>query len=119
MGDDYNEGRHFYPPELYEETCHRICRILRQLTGKPDLPIVIATTTPTMQQDHKDILLYNDILKKVAKEENAEVNDLYALISPSLSEMIGEDHIHLSAAGITVAAEQTASVLRAKLTGQP
>ena len=119
MGDDYHEGRHFYPPELYEETCHRICRILRQLTGKPDLPIVIATTTPTMQGDHKDILLYNDILKKVAKEENAEVNDLYALIAPSLPEMIGEDHIHLSAAGITVAAEQTASVLRAKLTGQP
>ena len=115
MGDDYHEGRHFYPPELYEETCHRICRILRQLTGKRDLPIVIATTTPTMQADHGDILLYNDILKKVAGEEHAAVNDLYALIAPALTEMIGEDHIHLSAAGINAAAGQTASVLRAEL----
>ena len=30
MGDDYQEGRHFYPLDLYEETCHRICRVLRK-----------------------------------------------------------------------------------------
>ena len=30
MGDDYQEGRHFYPIDLYEETCHRICRIPRK-----------------------------------------------------------------------------------------
>ena len=50
MGDDYQEGRHFYPPDLYEEACHRICRILRKFTGKPDLPLVIATTTPTRKR---------------------------------------------------------------------
>ena len=65
MGDDYQEGRHFYPLDLYEETCHRICRILRKVTGKPDLPIVIATTTPTMHGDHGDILLYNDVLPTI------------------------------------------------------
>ena len=76
MGDDYQEGRHFYPPELYEETCRRICRVLRKITGKPELPIVIATTTPSFYKDHEDVQLYNDILKKVAAEENAWINDL-------------------------------------------
>ena len=116
MGDDYQEGRHFYPPELYEETCRRICRILRKMTGKPELPIVIATTTPTLHEDHGDILQYNEILKKVAAEENAAVNDLYSVVFPNKPEMIGEDRIHLSPAGIEAAAEQTASVLRSLLT---
>lgn len=115
MGDDYGEGRHFYPPELYEETCHRICRVLRRTTGKPDLPIVIATTTPTLQSDHQDIRLYNDILRKVAAEEKALVNDLYAIVAPAKEKMICEDHIHLTPEGVEAVAEQTASALRAAL----
>jgi len=115
MGDDYQEGRHFYPPDLYEETCRRICRILRKFTRKPDLPIVIATTAPTLHGDHADIRQYNDILRKVAAEENATINDLYAIVSPNKAEMIGEDHIHLSPRGIEAVAEQTAAVLRAAL----
>ena len=115
MGDDYQEGRHFYPPDLYEETCHRICRVLRKITGRKDLKIVIATTTPTLNGDHGDILIYNDILKKVASEEQAAVNDLYALVSPAKETMLGEDHIHLTDAGIEAAAEQTAKVIRENL----
>lgn len=115
MGDDYQEGRHFYPLDLYEETCRRICRILRKVTGKPDLPIVIATTTPTLHGDHEDIRQYNDILRKVAAAENAAVNDLYSVVSPNRAEMIGEDHIHLTPFGIEAVAEQTATVLRAAL----
>ena len=117
MGDDYQEGRHFYPPDLYEETCHRICRVLRKFTGKPDLKIVIATTTPTLQGDHADILLYNRILLKVAAEENALVNDLYDVVATAKNEMICEDHIHLTPAGIEAVAEQTARILRGLLTG--
>lgn len=115
MGDDYQEGRHFYPLDLYEETCHRICRILRRFTGKPELRIVIATTIPTMHGDHQDILLYNDILKKVAEEENAAINDLYSVIAPNKQKMIGEDQIHLNPAGIEAAADHTAGVLRSLL----
>ena len=112
MGDDYQEGRHFYPLDLYEETCHRICRVLRKFTGKPELKIVIATTTPTMHGDHGDILLYNDVLKKVASEENAVINDLYSVIAPARPEVIGEDNLHLTPAGIQAVAEHTAEVLR-------
>lgn len=117
MGDDYQEGRHFYPPDLYEETCHRICRVLRKFTGRPDLKIVIATTTPTLHGDHGDILLYNDVLRKVAAEEHAAVNDLYSVVSPAKDRMIGEDHIHLNETGIEAVAEHTASVLRRVLEG--
>ena len=115
MGDDYREGRHFYPPDLYEETCRRICRILRKFTGKPDLKIVIATTTPTLHGDHEDIRLYNGVLRKVAAEERAALNDLYAVVSPAKAEMIGEDHIHLTEAGVEAVAAQTAAVLRGVL----
>ena len=116
MGDDYQEGRHFYPPELYEETCHRICRVLRKVTGKPELKIVIATTTPTLHGDHADIRLYNDILRKVAAEENASINDLYAVVAPAKTDMICEDHIHLTPEGVEAVAKQTAAVLRTALT---
>ena len=115
MGDDYQEGRHFYPPDLYGETCHRICRILRKITGKPDLPLVIATTTPTLHGDHEDILQYNDILRRVAEEENAAVNDLYSVVAPEKADMICEDRIHLTPAGVKAVAEQTAKVLRSVL----
>lgn len=117
MGDDYHEGRHFYPPDLYEETCHRICRVLRRITEKPGLKIVIATTTPTLQADHQDIGLYNEILRKAAAEENAVVNDLYTVVASAKEAMICEDHIHLTPAGVEAAAEHTAKVLRAALAG--
>jgi lysophospholipase L1-like esterase len=115
MGDDYQEGRHFYPPDLYEETCHRICRVLRKLI-RPDLRIVIATTTPTLHGDHEDIRQYNGILKKVAAEESAAVNDLYSIVSPAKPEMIGEDHIHLTPVGVEACASRTAEVIRSLLT---
>lgn len=115
MGDDYQEGRHFYPPELYEETCRRICRVLRKMTVRPELPIVIASTTPTLQSDHQDILLYNDILRRVAAEENALFNDLYAAVASAMDEMISGDRVHLTPAGVEAVAGQTASVLRAAL----
>lgn len=76
---------------------------------------MIATTTPTLHGDHEDIRLYNDILRKVAAEENAAVNDLYAVVAPAKAEMICEDHIHLTQAGVEAVAEQTAAVLRAVL----
>ncbi len=115
MGDDYQEGRHFYPLDLYEETCHRICRVLRKITRKPDLKIVIATTTPTLHGDHGDIRQYNDVLRKVAAEENAIVNDLYYVVAEKKEQMIGEDHIHLNDTGIEAVAERTAVVLRSVL----
>ena len=111
MGDDYQEGRHFYPPELYEETCVRICRVLRKITDQPDLPLVIATTTPTLHGDHGDILVYNDILRSVARQEHACVNDLYALVSPRKAELLGPDHIHMNEEGVRLLAEKTARCL--------
>ena len=116
MGDDYQEGRHFYPPDLYEDTCHRICRILRKWTNNPDLIIVIATTTPTLHGDHEDINLYNDILKKVASEENASINDLYSVVAPIKEQVICEDNIHLTHSGIEKVADQTAKIIRQLLT---
>ena len=118
MGDDYQEGRRFYPLPLYEETCHRICRILRKLTQKPELPIVIAATTPTLNADHGDILLYNDVLRQVASEEGATINDLYAVVAPAKREMIGEDRVHLTPAGVEATARQTAEAIRSALARQ-
>ena len=86
--------------------------MLRKMTGNPERPILIATTTPTLIPDHEDICLYNDVLRKVAAEENAGINDLYAVVAPAKAEMIGEDHIHLNPAGVQAVAEQTAARIR-------
>ena len=118
MGDDYQEGRHFYPLDLYEETCHRICRVLRKVTGKPELKLVIATTTPTLHGDHADIPEYNNVLRKVAAAENAVVNDLYSIVAGEKDKMIGEDHIHLNDVGIEAVADQTAALSRSMLSGE-
>lgn len=115
MGDDYQEGRHFYPVDLYEETCHRICQVLRKFTEKPDLKIVIATTTPTLHGDHDDIHIYNDILKKVAIEENASINDLYSVVAPIKEQIICEDKLHLTPEGIEKVAAHTADIIRGLL----
>ena len=79
---------------------------------------MIATTTPTLHGDHGDILMYNDVLKKVAAEEHAVVNDLYLVVAPAKMEMIGEDRIHLSPAGVEAVASRTADVLRSCLEEQ-
>ncbi len=105
VGDDYKEGRHFYPPELYEDTCRRIFKILRQLTKNPDLKIIAATTTPTANEAYTDIPLYNEILCRVAKENGVIVNDLYTAINENLEENIGPDHLHLSRKGTEIAAD--------------
>ena len=102
------------PPDLYEATSHRLARVPHKASS-PDLRSEIATTTPTMHGDHGDILIYNDILRKVAAEENAAVNDLYAVVSPAKDTMIGEDHIHLTPAGVEACAAQTAAVIRSLL----
>ena len=49
------------------------------------------------------------------QEENAVVNDLYTVVASAKEEMICEDHIHLTPAGVEAAAEHTAKVLRAAL----
>ncbi|MBQ1504313.1 MAG: SGNH/GDSL hydrolase family protein [Oscillospiraceae bacterium] len=105
MGDDYNEGRHFYPPELYEETCRRMFKILRQITKNPDLPIIVATTTPVISDKPQDHVLYNEILCRVAKENGAPINDLYTAINEDLEGNIGFDHLHLSKKGVGIAAD--------------
>ncbi len=111
MGDDYQEGRHFYPPELYEETCRRMFKILRQVTKNPSLPIIVATTTPVNNSKPSDTPLYNEILCRVAKENGAYINDLYTAINADRDANIGPDHIHLSKAGVEIASNLVVSAI--------
>lgn len=111
MGDDYNEGRHFYPPELYEETCRRMFKVLRQITKNPDLPIIVATTTPVNEDKPSDTPIYNEILCRVARENGAVINDLYTAINENLAENIGPDRLHLSRKGAAIAADMVAAAI--------
>ena len=108
LGDDYNEGRHFYSEQMYEETCTRMFKILRQITNNPDLKIIVATTTPT-KRDEPDIPVYNEILKKVARENGGIINDLYSEINKDVENYIGADKLHLSKEGTEVAANMVVS----------
>ena len=93
---------------MYEETCARMFKILRQITNNPDLKIIVATTTPT-KRDEPDIPVYNEILKKVARENGGIINDLYSEINKDVENYIGADKLHLSKEGVEVAANMVVS----------
>ncbi|MBE6935275.1 MAG: SGNH/GDSL hydrolase family protein [Ruminococcaceae bacterium] len=105
MGDDYHEGRPFYPPELYEESCRRIIMVLRQITKNPNLPILGATTTPLKVDLHDRMPLYNDILTRVVTEHGGTMTDLYSAIDADRNRYIGADNVHLVKEGVDLAAK--------------
>lgn len=108
LGDDYNLGRPFSLPEEYESALERMVIVLNKLF--PDAKIIMATTMPTDDRDSADIESYNVILKRVAKNHDIEVNDLFPVLKENLS-LIGPDHIHLTDEGYDLIGDHVVKVL--------
>ena len=103
MGDDYKLGRAFSLPDEYVSALERTIKVLRNMYGEA-LPIVMATTTPTAKTDTSKPHEYNELLKDTASRHGIPVNDLFTAIAGDLGANISPDGIHLSAAGIDIAA---------------
>ncbi|HKM34337.1 MAG TPA: SGNH/GDSL hydrolase family protein [Lachnospiraceae bacterium] len=113
LGDDYGLGRPFSLPEEYESALERMITVLGKLF--PDAKIIMATTMPTDNPDSADIEAYNEILKKVANNNQIPVDDLFPIVKGKEKEFVGEDHIHLTESGFQAVAKQVTEMIEAFL----
>ena len=114
MGDDYDLGRSFSPPDEYVSTLETIIKVLRNLYGE-NLPIILATTTPTAKTDISARHEYNELLKDTAARHGIPVNDLFSGIAACKDEFISSDGVHLTETGIAAAAEMVCACVSAYL----
>ncbi|MBE6598606.1 MAG: SGNH/GDSL hydrolase family protein [Ruminococcaceae bacterium] len=116
----------FSTPEMYL-TYNK--RLLRQMQKYGDR-LIWASTTPAGKHYHYDpnglcgipleewnreIDLYNGILSSYLITQGVTINDLNSLIGADTDRFITDDGIHLTPEGEEAAAEQVASVIRARL----
>jgi len=113
------DGRIHTPLLAYVELQKRIATIL-QSKGKR---LVFATTTPVRPGQFEaaerngrrteDIVAYNACVTAELSAMDVEINDLFTPVSAAVMELICDDNVHLSPAGVEVCAERVAAVVLA------
>ena len=79
------DGEILTPIEIYEMYIERICKLLK--LQFPKAKFIFATSTPVIEsryssafyRKNEDIIRYNEVAVKIAKEHSMEINDLYSL----------------------------------------
>jgi acyl-CoA thioesterase-1 len=113
--DDPNDA-HQADPAKYEQNLREIVKHLKATNAK----LILATTTPVPEKvsphrDPQDVVRYNEIAQKIAKENDIAIDDLYAFAMPKLSEIQRPANVHFTEAGSKVLAEQVAASIRKAL----
>ena len=119
IGDLFGDGP-FSPIDEYVEAMLRLARLLKQRART----VIFATTTPVRSNNphsnNEVISAYNAALVPKLRELGVVINDLYTPLAVDVEKHIREDdRIHLSEAGIAVAAELVESVIRAEVEKLP
>lgn len=110
LGDDYNLGRPFTLPDEFVSELERTIVVVHKLFPKAKL--IMATIMPTANPDSSDIESYNEIIKKVASDNDIPVDDLFPIVKGNPG-FIGPDTIHLTDEGYeTVGAKVVAAIER-------
>ncbi len=105
---------HQSDPKAYEKQLSEIVKKLKA-TGAV---LIFATTTPVPEggvrpyRDPKDVVKYNDIAKKIMKENNIAVNDLYAFAKPRLSKIQNKVDVHFSKEGSKALGDQVVAAIK-------
>ena len=95
------EGGHYWVPiEAYTENLRRIFQRLRDET---EARLIWATTTPVIEEwkvaherREEDVRRYNAVAVRLAKEQGAEINDLYAVVQGAgLERCLSPDGVHM------------------------
>lgn len=108
---------HQADPAEYEKQLREIVGKLKKTGAK----LIFATTTPVPEggvrpfRDPADVEKYNQIARKIMKENNIAVNDLYAAINPKLKQLQRPVNVHFSPAGSKFLAERVVESLEAAL----
>ena len=119
-----NNGLHGWHLSLAEYEHHYRIIIDHILTTYPDVPLIIALTTPVRKKDNLDIfdernhlvLKRNEIAVNIAKEKNIIINDLYSTIAKT-PEIYILDGVHLSVEGYLLLAKQCVKVFKKCING--
>jgi len=113
--DDPNDANQA-DPATYEKNLREIVKHLKGTKTK----LIFATTTPVPQnvsphRDPEDVIRYNDIAQKIAKENDIGIDDLYAFAKPRLKEIQRPENVHFTESGSKQLAEQVAESIRKAL----
>lgn len=116
-------------PEMYEKRLDALVLRMKQTGAK----LIWATTTPcppnaegTMLKRFKTEVVisaeqenqYREAALRVMKKYDVQVDDLYALMKPRLSEFQATDNVHFSGAGYQLMAKQVVESITQALNGQ-
>lgn len=108
---------HQASPEVYEKQLREIVAKLKQTHAK----LIFATTTPVPEggvkphRDIADVTRYNDIARKIMKENGVAIDDLYSFALPKLKEIQRPVNVHFTPAGSRQLAEQVVKHIRTAL----
>jgi acyl-CoA thioesterase-1 len=110
---------HQADPETYEKQLREIVGKLKKTGAK----LIFATTTPypegvTPHRDVEDAQRYNEIARKIMKENDVAVNDLYSVILPRLKDLQRPVNVHFTPEGSKVLGEEVAKEILTALTVQ-
>lgn len=112
------EGNRHAPPDVYQENLRKLVLRLKA-TGAT---LIWATTTPVPfggnlapNRRFGDITLYNDVARRVMRENGVVINDLNRAIAPYLSKTQIHRDVHFSPEGYSILAQSTTAVIREHL----
>jgi len=102
--------------EDYEKNLRQMVARMKKTGAK----LIWCSTTPvpekcTPMRKNSDVLAYNEVALKVAKENGIAVDDLYAFALPKIKEIQQPDNVHFSDAGSKVLAQQVSQSILASL----
>lgn len=120
--DKDNEGNYASPArgckpyvsiEEYEKNLHTIIGILRKTGAK----LVFATTTPIPNSLAEKYVEnseqpYNEVAKKVMKEEGVFVTDLWEAVKPNQEKLQGPRNVHFREEGSEILGKNVAAAIR-------
>ena len=103
----------FTSKEQYVETMLRIAKELKKYAAI----VIFATITPVRStnpnQRNEDIIAYNAALVPELEKLGVVINDLHTAVAADIPRYIrADDHIHLTAEGVDLCAEQVERILR-------
>jgi acyl-CoA thioesterase-1 len=113
-----NDGEPRATPEEYETNLRRITRRLKATGAR----LIFALTTPVPAdlksgppRREADVLVYNEVARRVMQEEGVPLDDLHAVALSHLSAWQRPANVHYTPAGYAALAEPVAACIRARL----
>ncbi len=112
-----DDGQRQVPPESYEKNLRALIARL-QATGAA---LIWASTTPVPPsvrsplRHSADVVLYNQIAKKIMNQNHIPIDDLYDFALPQVDKIQRPQNVHFTSEGSAVLAKQVASSIESHL----